>query len=181
MPQSSQAVSSPPAKEYALRLEERRRRTEQLTKQERLLGSSRLLVGLIGLLILLLAFGAHWLSAWWLLLPLSLYSVLLFYHERVTRAWHRSLRAVAFYENGLARLRDDWKGRGQSGARFQDEMHPYAADLDLFGEGSLFELLCTARTRTGEDTLAAWLLAPGRSEEVCARQAAVAELDRKST
>lgn len=176
MPQSSQAVLSPPAKEYGQRLEERRRRTVQLAQQERLLGYSRLLVGLIGLLVLLLAFGAHWLSAWWLLPPILLYTVLLFYHERVTRAWHRSLRAVAFYENGVARLRDDWKGRGQSGARFQDEMHPYASDLDLFGAGSLFELLCTARTRTGEDTLASWLLHPADPEEIRARQAAVAEL-----
>ncbi|HZU36827.1 MAG TPA: hypothetical protein VFA18_12990, partial [Gemmataceae bacterium] len=176
MPQSSEVTSLPPAKEYVQRLEERRHRTMQLARQERLLGSSRLLVGLSGLLVLLLAFGAHWLSAWWLLLPLSLYSVLLFYHERVTRAWHRSLRAVAFYENGLARLRDDWKGRGQSGARFQDEMHPYASDLDLFGVGSLFELLCTARTRTGEDTLASWLLHAAPPEEIRARQVAVAEL-----
>ncbi len=176
MPQSLQAVLSPPMKEYAQRLEERRRRTIQLARQERLLGYSRLLVGLIGLLVLLLAFGAHWLSAWWLVPPILVYSVLLIYHERVTRAWHRSLRAVAFYENGLARLRDDWKGRGQTGARFQDEMHPYASDLDLFGVGSLFELLCTARTRTGEDTLASWLLHAAAPEEIRARQAAVAEL-----
>ncbi|HTU93482.1 MAG TPA: hypothetical protein VMF69_25605 [Gemmataceae bacterium] len=176
MPQSSQSVSSPPAKEYAQRLEERRRLTVQLTQRERLLGYSRLLVGLIGLLLLVLAFGAHWLSAWWLLLPILLYSILLYYHERITRAWHRSLRSVAFYENGLARLHDDWKGRGQTGARFQDETHPYASDLDLFGIGSLFELLCTARTRTGEDTLASWLLHAAGPEEIRARQAAVAEL-----
>ncbi|HEY7329758.1 MAG TPA: hypothetical protein VH592_19140 [Gemmataceae bacterium] len=176
MPEASQAVSSPPAKEYAQRLDSRRRRTMQLARQERLLGYSRLLVGLIGLVVLLLAFGAHWLSAWWLLLPIVAYSVLLFYHERVTRAWHRSLRAVVFYENGLARLRDDWKGRGQTGIRFQDEMHPYASDLDLFGMGSLFELLCTARTRTGEDMLASWLLHTASPEEIRTRQAAVAEL-----
>ncbi len=174
-PPMSDTLASP-SKEYARRLEERRRRTVQLTRQERLLGYSRLLVGLIGLLVLLLAFAAHWLSAWWLVLPILLYSVLLFYHERVTRAWHRSLRAVAFYENGLARLRDDWKGRGQSGTRFQDETHPYASDLDIFGVGSLFELLCTARTRTGEDTLGSWLLHAASPEEIRARQAAVAEL-----
>src|SRR5262249_39127102 len=51
-----------------------------------------------------------------------------------------------------------------------------AADLDLFGTGCLFELLCTACTRTGEDTLAAWLLSPASAEEVRQRQAAVAEL-----
>ena len=121
-------------------------------------GFRALFAGLLGLVILLLAFGAHWLSSWWLVPPILIYTILLYYHERLTRAWYRSLRAVAFYENGLARLRDDWKGRGQSGSRFQDETHPYASDLDLFGVGSLFELLCTARTRTGEDTLATWLL-----------------------
>src|SRR5262249_47574053 len=67
-------------------------------------------------------------------------------------------------------------GRGNPGARFLDPTHPCAADLDLFGPGSLFELLCTARTRTGEDTLASWLLAPATPAEVRARQDAVAEL-----
>jgi hypothetical protein len=175
-PPSSEALASSPAKEYALRLDERRRRTVQLSQQERWAGYSRLLVGSVGLLLLVLAFGAHLLSGWWLLPPILLYSILLFYHERVTRAEHRSLRAVAFYENGLARLRDDWKGRGQNGARFLDDTHPYAGDLDLFGTGSLFELLCTARTRTGEDTLASWLLHAAAPDEIRARQAAVAEL-----
>src|SRR5262249_22230760 len=85
-------------------------------------------------------------------------------------------RAVSMYNAGLARLADDWRGKGQTGARYLDENHPYAADLDLFGKGSLFELLCTARTRTGEDTLARWLLHGARPHEVRAPQAAVAEL-----
>ena len=176
MQQTSEALSASPAKEYAQRLEDRRHRSVQLAWQERLAGNSRVLVFLAGIVLLLLAFGTHWLSGWWLLLPILLYSVLLVYHERVTRAWYRSLRAVAFYETGLARLRDDWKGRGQNGARFQDDTHPYAGDLDIFGTGSLFELLCTARTRTGEDTLASWLLHAAAPEEIRARQAAVAEL-----
>ncbi|HEY7428885.1 MAG TPA: hypothetical protein VH682_31935 [Gemmataceae bacterium] len=174
--ESSGASPSPPAKEYAQRLEERRRRMAQLARQERLAGNARVVVFLAGVLLLLLAFGAHLLSPWWLLLPILLYVVLLFHHEQVTRAWHRAQRAVTFYENGLARLRDDWKGRGQNGIRFRDDTHPYAGDLDLFGTGSLFELLCTARTRTGENTLASWLLQAAAPVEVRARQAAVAEL-----
>src|SRR5207245_1167612 len=42
--------------------------------------------------------------------------------------------------------------------------------------GSLFQLLCTARTRAGEDTLARWLLAPADRSEIGERQVAVAEL-----
>src|SRR5262249_53565422 len=60
--------------------------------------------------------------------------------------------------------------------RYLDDSNPYAADLDLFGEASVFELLCTARTRDGQDTLAAWLLAPASTGEVRARQQAVRSL-----
>ncbi len=170
------APLSPPAKEYAGRLEQRRQRTTQLARQEQLAGYSRIVVFFLGVLVLVLSFGYDVLSAWWLLPLIVLYSILLFFHERVTRAWYRSRRAVAFYENGLARLHDDWKGRGQDGARFRDDNHPYAGDLDIFGTGSLFELLCTARTRTCEDTLASWLLHGAPADEIRARQEAVAEL-----
>ena len=54
--------------------------------------------------------------------------------------------------------------------------HPYAQDLDLFGIGSLFELLSTARTHAGERTLASWLLEPADRQVVRARQEAVTEL-----
>jgi hypothetical protein len=85
-------------------------------------------------------------------------------------------RAAAFYERGIARLSDRWAGTGEGGERFVVDSHPYAADLDLFGKGSLFELVSTARTRAGEETLASWLLAPAGPGEVRARQAAVEEL-----
>ncbi len=51
--------------------------------------------------------------------------------------------------------------RPASGSR--DDSHLYAADLDLFGRGSLFELLSLARTQPGEETLAAWLKTAGRA------------------
>jgi hypothetical protein len=169
-------LNANPRQEYTLRLDARRQAAARLARRERLVGNGRIACFLLGVLVAWLAFGSHALSAWWLLVPVAGFSVLLFFHEQVTRDWHRARRAAAFYEVGLARLDHDWKGRGQPGLRFQDEHHPYAADLDLFGEGSLFELLCTARTRTGEDTLAAWLRSAAGPEEVRARQAAVAEL-----
>jgi hypothetical protein len=48
--------------------------------------------------------------------------------------------------------------------------------LDLFGDGSIFELLCAARTQSGEETLAAWLRTPASIETIRERQASVAEL-----
>ncbi len=93
-----------------------------------------------------------------------------------TRADRQARRGIAFYERGLGRLDDRWAGTGVSGVNYFDENHLYAADLDLFGKGSLFERLCTARTRVGRDTLARWLAAPGTPAELGPRQEAVREL-----
>jgi hypothetical protein len=169
------SLASPRA-EYQRRLEERRRQTVAQARNERLVGNARLAVFLAGVALACLVFGTRSLSAWWLLVPAVAFVALLFLYERVTRAWYRAGRAMAFWSAGLARLDHDWMGKGQQGERFLDEHHPYAADLDLFGKGSLFELLCTARTRSGEDTLAGWLKAPAPPDVVRARQAAVAEL-----
>ena len=72
-------------------------------------------------------------------------------------------RAVDFYRKGVARIEDRWvPGTGQIRPTDRIDTHSslYATDLDLFGPGSLFELLSFARTRMGEDTLASWLLIP---------------------
>ena len=89
--------------------------------------------------------------------------------------FERARGAERVYLRGLDRLDGRWAGTGRDGAAFL-EGHPYARDLDLFGRGSLFELLNTTRTEAGEETLADWLRAPAPLDEVRARQAAVAEL-----
>ena len=87
-----------------------------------------------------------------------------------------AVRGIRFYERGLARIEDRWRGSGEPGERFRDDRHVYANDLDLFGTGSLFELLSLARTYGGEETLARWLTTPAAAAEVRARQDAVREL-----
>ena len=123
-----------------------------------------------------MAFGLRWLSPWWLLVPLVAFIVLLIRHEHVVSRLDGARRRAAFYAAGLRRLTGRWAGKGTSGARFADPGHPYADDLDLFGPGSLFELLCTARTAGGEEALASWLTGPADAATVHARQAAVTEL-----
>jgi hypothetical protein len=54
--------------------------------------------------------------------------------------------------------------------------HPYAKDLDVFGNASLFELLDTTQTEPGETTLAAWLAGPSAPAAVAERQEAAREL-----
>jgi hypothetical protein len=101
-------------------------------------------------------------------------------HSRVLRTRTRAGRAVAYYERGLERIRHQWLGRGDGGERYRPASHLYADDLDLFGAGSAFELVGTAQTQPGLDTIAAWLLNPASADEAVARQQSVQELMPKA-
>jgi DNA mismatch repair ATPase MutS len=63
------------------------------------------------------------------------------------------------------------------GIRYADPNHPYSHDLDLFGNGSLFQYINRCGTELGENRLARDLKALNYSrEELAERQAAVREL-----
>ncbi|UCF67365.1 MAG: DNA mismatch repair protein MutS, partial [Acidobacteriota bacterium] len=149
-------------------------------RREALIANARLAVFCIAVVVAVVIFraarGSALLSLWWLAAPAVAFVVLLVVHDRVIRRRRRAERAVAFYERGLARLEDRWAGEGDAGERFAEEDHPYAADLDLFGSGSLFELLCTARTGVGARQLARWLLQPAAVAAIRERQQAIDEL-----
>ncbi len=115
-------------------------------------------------------------SPWWLVVPVAIFIVLAIQLHGLDAERQAATRGVAYYQRAIGRIEDRWIGTGSLGDRFRDAKHVYADDLDLFGRGSLFELLSTARTGAGERTLAEWLLGPGEHEDVSARQDAVAEL-----
>ncbi len=165
-----------PRGEYTRRLDARRASVEQMERRHRTMGNCRLLLAIAAAILAFLAFGFDAISPLWLLIPAVLFITLVVIHERILQARNCCARAVAFYENGMARLDDRWAGHGETGERFRDRLHPYAEDLDLFGTGSLFELLSTARTREGEQILANWLCGPASRDVLEARHAAITEL-----
>jgi hypothetical protein len=113
------------------------------------------------------------------LIPLGIALIpLLFLQNAVLRVWRRASRAAGYYERGLARLENRWIGRGADGRRYLSDAHLYAEDLDIFGRGSLFQLLCTAQTPMGQDTLARWLSAPDELPVIRARQRLVRDMAR---
>ncbi|MCE2543710.1 MAG: DNA mismatch repair protein MutS, partial [Acidobacteria bacterium] len=136
--------------------------------------------GRIATVLALLALGGAvwqgWFSTWWLAVPAALFAALAVVHDRVLAALRVANRGADWHELGLARLEDRWVGRGEAGERFRDPDHPYALDLDIFGSGSLFQLLTTARTAAGEEALAGWLLAGADAGTVRRRQSAVRDL-----
>jgi hypothetical protein len=98
------------------------------------------------------------------------------YRRRRSRLDFMKLRSLSeFYEKGTARLAHNWE-RLDSGDDFLDQDHLYAKDLDLFGRGSLYQLVCSARTQIGSQTIANWMTSPANAPEIHSRQAAIAEL-----
>ena len=169
-------ASNGPAEEYRRRSAARELEVRRLERLHIRLGNVRLLLATVAAAMAWWAFRSHWISPWWLAVPVAGFAVVRVYHSRVLRARRCALRAVAVYQRGLARIEDRWMDGGSLGERFLKAQHLYAADLDLFGPASLFALLSTARTRMGEDALASWLLSPSPAETIQQRQAAVAEL-----
>jgi len=147
-------------------------------KRDLRLGFSKFAL-LLGTVLLAAMFFRHMAVLRALLVPLAAFLWLAVLHERTLPAIRARQRTIAFYERGLARLQNHWAGTGETGERFLDPSHPYGRDLDIFGSGSLFELLCTVRTRGGEETLAGWLLSPAPIDEVEARQQAILDLKHR--
>ena len=165
-----------PSDEYEARLRSRESRVAHYEKLHICIGNVRLLLAVVTAVAGWWLIRRHGLGPWWLLVPAVAFAAMVLYHSRVLRGRSRAQRAVAVYRNGLARIHDRWAGTGQTGEHFNAPHHVYAADLDLFGKGSLFELLSTARTRMGEDALGQWLLSPSPVEEIRQRHEAVSEL-----
>jgi len=133
-----------------------------------------------GLAVLAVSAGWKVASAWTALVP---FGAAVYAAFRIIPARKQSLRCgrlAGWYETGLARLRYDFD-RLDEGAEFLGLDHPYASDLDLFGRGSLFQTMCTARTQAGREKLAGWMKTPAEPEEIRLRQEAVAELRYRET
>ena len=176
MKNSVQEPSDDPRAEYVRRLEALKTAQALYERQHHSLGMGKLALGGVTLVVIGLALVAKVVSVLWVSAPLFAMVVLAIIHERVLKRRGRCSRTVAYYERALARIDNRWMGTGETGERFQKTSHPYSRDLDLFGAGSLFELLSAARTRVGQETLAKWLLAPASPDQVRARQAAVVHL-----
>ena len=165
-----------PAETYRIRRAERQATFEALTRRHAQLANLRLTIALAFAVMAWLSLSRHLFAARWLAVPVVLFGIVAIVHDRLLTSRVRARRAVRFYDRGIARLEDRWSGTGVAGLTYLPADHVYAADLDLFGAGSLFELLSQARLSAGERTIAEWLLHPADPQEIRARQAAVDEL-----
>jgi len=129
-------------------------------------------------LFLMLGFYAirQQVSFWWPSVPIPVAAVSVRRYRQVRQSRFRMWRLKCFYERAVQRIQGNWAGTGVTGEEFSDPDHVYATDLNILGEGSLFELLCIVRTSIGQRGLANYLLEAPVPEETLLRQEAVREL-----
>ena len=167
-----------PRAEYTRRIAIWDRAVADGERRHHLISNLRLVVAALIVGGIYLVFGRTAAPAIVFFAPVAVFLALMVWHALVLQANDRAARARRLYTRGLERIDGKWPGTGPDGARF-GAGHPYAGDLDLFGNGSLFQLLSSARTEAGEETLADWLRAPASVAEVRARQEAIRELQSR--
>ena len=166
---------TPPRDEYSGRLAVRQAAAAARERRHIHLGNAKVAVFIGALIYGAATLGGDPSAMVWAVAGAG-YLALAVWHELTVRSWTRAQAAVRFYSDGIARIADRWIGTGASGERFRDRRHPYADDLDVFGPGSLFQLVSGARTPMGEARLAAWLSSAAPASEVRERQSRIAGL-----
>ena len=182
-----------PAEEYQRRLTRLRDERSALARRDLVFIGFKIGAGVVTLALAVWLAKYHTERIAFVLLPIALLIALFAWHERALKALRENAELRRYYERGVARLEDRWfvpaddrkiasvaaklgANLEDTGERFLTAEHPYARDLDLFGTGSLYHLLCTARTYVGRETLATWLLQPASLDEIARRQQSVREL-----
>ena len=106
----------------------------------------------------------------------TVFGALVVVHSRVIQREDTALRWVQVNRDAIKRCSSTFKELTLDGGEFRNPIHPYADDLDLFGKGSLFQLINAARSQFGLRRTSSYLMNRCRPEEVLARQQAVQEL-----
>src|ERR1700728_397747 len=132
-------------------------------------------LGILGCVLLYYAFVTKRLPVWMPFLLVPIGALVGSQMKRYQDKARKLLRIADYYDKGIARLDHKWESLDE-GREFVDPDHFYATDLDLFGRGSLFQLICSARTQAGRETLARWMKEPAKIEQVLARHGAISEL-----
>lgn len=137
----------------------------RLKKRVNILALSRLGVILLGVALF---FWLAQIASFWALIGLFMALILCFAFlvRKQSKVEELRVRWNAFAEINLNEIRI---AEGKSniydhGNIYQNPAHPYSDDLDIYGEGSIYEMINRAATRQGKDRLASYLSAPAGSE-----------------
>jgi len=134
---------------YRANLEVRRvQATRCAMRLRRLIKTKRVFIfGVIGYAVFDPSVAAALLPTLLLLIPV------VYLQDRIHRGLNRARLGAEFYRQGIARIEGGWPSTGDSGQRYLGEDELILDDLDIFGRGSLFQFLSTARLAWQQRTI----------------------------
>jgi hypothetical protein len=167
-------------KTYTDRIENFQKQLNELNRIHGLLSLARLI------LFLIMAFAWSWLLIWSLptgiitgILSTIGFFALIKYHQRIEQKRDHQKFLLQINQDELACCEGNYSIFNGANYRI-DHHHPYSYDMDLFGEGSLFQYINRTCTHGGEEKLAHWLTnTPLPAEVITNHQQAVGELADK--
>jgi hypothetical protein len=143
------------------------------------LGELKLLTFLVAVIALLIGITHDLNPVTWVgCASVAVFAGAVIYARRVTTRRRGVKVRRDIHARHLSRMTQDWITLPVSHTVLPQD-HPYAADLDLSGEGSLLQRIDTTHTARGERTLVTWLAEPADRNVIMARQEAIDELDRQ--
>lgn len=171
-----------PHMQYKMRMEEYKNKIEILSKKINIISLIRGIVFLscIASSVFLYTKKHYMLILLILLAGLFIFIVLIAKHEKLKE--HKKYAGILYEinDNSLKRLNGQWKDFKDSGEEFRNENHRFSEDLDMFGKGSLFQLINTSSTYIGRKKLAELFTEPLRSASAIYRnQNAIKDLSGK--
>lgn len=147
----------------------------QRTDQQLVRYRALVALGVVGLLFY--GYLQEQASAYLLTLPLILwFSVLVRKHHNIRSELTYLGHLVQINEQALQRLAGQWTTFPADGAQFAQVEHPYTGDLNIFGQGSLFQYINATNLVTGQQALAGMLSESTEYAHIPARQRAIQEL-----
>ena len=131
-----------------------------------------------GSLIYLTRFGI-WTGVIPAVISLIVFLMLIKRHIFLTRERKRNQILIQLVDEELEALTHRF-AQFENGTEFIDPGHAYSFDLDLFGDGSLFQFLNRTSTISGKRVLSHWLQHPPiQAKEITGRQEAIQEISCK--
>lgn len=171
-PPITHAASTDPRLAYQARLDAIAGREKKLARRDQRFVRIRVGVFVLGIVLVTLSIVEPEYFSWlWVLIPILLFASLLPFHQICLKRLKTAQAIRSFHAGRLRRLDRQFGPDISDGSEFANDLHPWTQDLDVFGPGSLFQLLNECRTQPGRRKLAEWMQSVCNGDAIRLRQA----------
>lgn len=167
---------------FIMRIQKHNEIIEQYNKKSSLISTARIITFIVIICAIYAVFKVSFTKSYLISVCVLciLFICLIIYHNAIKDKLNFSKGIIDINNRYLARIHGSWIDFNDAGEEFVDRKHRYSFDLDIVGQGSLFQLINITNTWHGRARLTNTLLQAQYDEgEIALRQQAIKELSEK--